>query len=154
MKNPDTKTVTFEQVDGILRKVKLNKNQERAIGIGPVITDGIYLFEIIYEKIREGYTQVFLMRFLMLIPLGHISHPAQLVFISFIALPSLRWPLCTHSSFKGGQRSYEGWERSARLITGGVPQPYIALWIMSPTLHKSELTSLLNIYNIQRMNDV
>ncbi|KAA6390582.1 MAG: hypothetical protein EZS28_013897 [Streblomastix strix] len=77
------------------------------------------------------------MRLLTLIPLGHISHPAQLVFISVISLPSLRWPLCTHSSSKGGQRRCKGWERSARLITGGVPQPYITFRIMSPTLHKS-----------------
>ncbi|KAA6357252.1 MAG: hypothetical protein EZS28_047221, partial [Streblomastix strix] len=53
MKNPDPETVIFEQVDGILSKVKLNKQCERAIGIDPVITDGIYLFEIIYQNITN-----------------------------------------------------------------------------------------------------
>ncbi|KAA6355259.1 MAG: hypothetical protein EZS28_049214, partial [Streblomastix strix] len=56
MKNPDPETVIFEQVGGILRKVKQNKGCERAIGIDPVITDGIFLFEIIYQNIanRQG----------------------------------------------------------------------------------------------------
>ncbi|KAA6372303.1 MAG: hypothetical protein EZS28_032171 [Streblomastix strix] len=57
MKNPDPETVIFEQVGGILRKVKLNKSCERTIGIDPVITDGIYLFEIIYEKIKDNFHQ-------------------------------------------------------------------------------------------------
>ncbi|KAA6369860.1 MAG: hypothetical protein EZS28_034613, partial [Streblomastix strix] len=57
--------------------------------------------------------------------------------IPIISLPSLRWPLRPRLFLKGGQRSCEGWERSARLITGGVPQPYISFRIMSPTLHKA-----------------
>ncbi|KAA6360480.1 MAG: hypothetical protein EZS28_043993 [Streblomastix strix] len=57
MKNPDPETVIFEQVDGILSKVKQNKDGERVIELDPVITDGIYLFEIIYEKIRDNYCQ-------------------------------------------------------------------------------------------------
>ncbi|KAA6402307.1 MAG: hypothetical protein EZS28_002165 [Streblomastix strix] len=57
MKNPDPETVTFEQVDGILRKVKLNKTGDCAIEIDPVITDGIYLFEIIYQNKYPGFHQ-------------------------------------------------------------------------------------------------
>ncbi|KAA6379632.1 MAG: hypothetical protein EZS28_024841 [Streblomastix strix] len=77
------------------------------------------------------------MRFFILIPLEHIRIWFNLSFNSIIALPSFRWPLCIHSSFKEGQRRCEEWERSARLITGGAPQPYISLRIMSPTLHKA-----------------
>ncbi|KAA6395018.1 MAG: hypothetical protein EZS28_009451 [Streblomastix strix] len=77
------------------------------------------------------------MRFFALIPLGHIRIWFSSSFNSIIALPSLRWPLCIHSSFKGGQRSCEEWERSAHHITGGVPQPSISLRIMSPNLHKA-----------------
>lgn len=51
MKNPDPDTVILKYVDGIHRKVVLNKTVERAIGINPVITNGIYLFEIIYKNI-------------------------------------------------------------------------------------------------------
>ncbi|KAA6384365.1 MAG: hypothetical protein EZS28_020109 [Streblomastix strix] len=76
-------------------------------------------------------------RFFKLIPLEHIRIWFSSSFNSIIALPSLRWSLCTHSSSKGGQRSCKGWVRSARLITGGVPQPYISFRIMSPTLHKA-----------------
>ncbi|KAA6386199.1 MAG: hypothetical protein EZS28_018273 [Streblomastix strix] len=56
MKNPDPESVIFEQVDGILSKVKLNRTCERTIEIFPVITDGIYLFEIIYQNLT-GFSQ-------------------------------------------------------------------------------------------------
>ncbi|KAA6363896.1 MAG: hypothetical protein EZS28_040577 [Streblomastix strix] len=60
------------------------------------------------------------MRFLTLIPLEHISHPAKLVFNSIIFLPSLRWPLRPRLFLKGGQHSCEGF---------AVPTPSIYFYL-------------------------
>ncbi|KAA6367864.1 MAG: hypothetical protein EZS28_036608, partial [Streblomastix strix] len=75
--------------------------------------------------------------FLRLDPTGTYFSSGSAHLDSFIALPSLRWPLHPRLLLKGGQRSCEGQERSARLIIGGVPQLYITFRIMSPTLHKA-----------------
>ncbi|KAA6383191.1 MAG: hypothetical protein EZS28_021282 [Streblomastix strix] len=53
IKNPDPESVTFEYVYGILSKANLNWSAERAIGIDPAITYGIYLFEIMYENLTD-----------------------------------------------------------------------------------------------------
>ncbi|KAA6318408.1 MAG: hypothetical protein EZS28_054953, partial [Streblomastix strix] len=93
------------------------------------------------------------MRFFILIPLGHIFASGSARLIPVISLSSLRWPLHPRLFLKGGQRSCEGWERSARLITGGVPQPSLLSDYVTH-LSNGELTSLLHIYTIQRMNGV
>ncbi|KAA6402721.1 MAG: hypothetical protein EZS28_001762 [Streblomastix strix] len=56
-------------------------------------------------------------------PTGTLFASGSARLILIISPSSLRWPLHPRLFLKGGQRSCEGWERSARLITGGDPQP-------------------------------
>ncbi|KAA6375533.1 MAG: hypothetical protein EZS28_028939 [Streblomastix strix] len=93
------------------------------------------------------------MRFFILIQLGHIFASGSARLIPAISLSSPRWPLHPRLFLKGGQRSCEGWQRSARLITGGVPQPLLLSDYVTH-LSQGELTFLLHIYSIQRMNGV
>ncbi|KAA6375446.1 MAG: hypothetical protein EZS28_029027, partial [Streblomastix strix] len=55
--NPNPEIVTFEQVDRVIMKANLKSKTNTAIGINPVINDGIYLLEFKYENIVANMPQ-------------------------------------------------------------------------------------------------